>query len=223
MRVLIAEDDLVSRRLLEGLLVKWGYDVVATVNGDEAWRTLQQKDAPSLMVLDWAMPGLDGLELCRRVREASDSQLPYIILLTAMEGKENIVEGLQAGVDDYVTKPFDPEELQARIQVGVRVLGLQSALTNRLKELEDALSRIKRLQGLLPICASCKKIRDDKGYWNEVDIYIRDNSEAEFSHSICPMCLRQLYPDQYSEMFPDGQASVASEPRGTGWDNSAPR
>ena len=203
MRVLIAEDDLVSRRLLEGSLVKWGYDVVATENGNEAWHALKQEDAPPLLVLDWAMPGLDGLEVCRRVRDVSDAQPSYIILLTAREGKENIVEGLQAGVDDYITKPFDPEELQARIQVGVRVLGLQTALADRLKELEEALSRIKRLQGLLPICASCKKIRDDKGYWNQVEYYIQDHSEAEVSHSICPACVREIYPDQYEELFAD--------------------
>jgi CheY-like chemotaxis protein len=200
---LIAEDDVASRRLLEGLLAKWGYDVVAAAGGDEAWQIIQQENAPRLMVLDWAMPGLDGLELCRRVRAASYSDTPYIILLTAREGKKDIVHGLQAGVDDYITKPFDADELQGRIQVGVRVLGLQSALRTRLKELEDALSRINRLQGLLPICASCKKIRDDKGYWNQVEHYISDHSEAEFTHTICTACVRKLYPEQYREMFHD--------------------
>ena len=210
MRVLIAEDDLSSRRLLESLLARWGYEVVVTVDGDEAWRVLQQEGAPPLMVLDWSMPGMDGLELCQRVREAYDAQR-YIILLSARGGKDDVVEGLRAGVDDYVTKPFDPEELQARIQVGFRVMSLQSALTGRLKELEDALSRIKRLQGLLPICASCNRIRDDKGYWNRVEYYIREHSEAEFTHSICPACVMKLYPDQYSTVFPDESIETSKE------------
>ena len=186
------------------MLVEWGYEVVVTTNGREAWQALERENAPPLALLDCAMPELDGAELCRRLRETSDSQLPYIILLTPREGKENIVAGLQAGVDDYMTKPFDPEELRARVQVGVRVVSLQSALTDRFTELEDALRRIKRLHGLLPICASCKKIRDDKGYWNQLEVYIRDHSEAEFSNSICPGCVRELYPDQYSKVYSDG-------------------
>ena len=122
MRTLIAEDDVVSRHVLESLLVKWGYDVVVTENGNEAWEVLRQSDAPPLAILDWAMPGLDGAELCRRIRSAPNSFPPYIIMLTARQGKEDIVEGLGSGVDDYVTKPFDPEELQARLHVGERVL-----------------------------------------------------------------------------------------------------
>jgi CheY-like chemotaxis protein len=204
MRILIAEDDPVSRRLLEATLVKWKYEAVVTVDGIEAWEVLQQEDAPELAILDWAMPGLDGVELCQRVRQAYDSRLTYIILLTARGGTENMVEGLGAGADDYVAKPFDTDELHARIQVGERILGLQTAFTDRLDQLEHALSKIKRLEGLLPICAACKKIRDDNGYWNQIETYIREHSEAEFSHSLCPLCLKQLYPEQYAVMFPNG-------------------
>ena len=202
MRILIAEDDRVSRRLLEATLAKWGYEVVVTVDGIDAWQVLQLEDAPPMAILDWAMPGLDGLDVCRRVRGAGDSQLPYIILLTAFVGEEKIVEGLGTGADDYVTKPFNSKDLQARIRVGERMLGLQSALADRLHQLELALSRIKRLQGLLPICSSCKKIRDDKGYWNQLETYVSDHSDAEFSHSLCPICVKQLYPDQHSKLFP---------------------
>ena len=141
MRVLIAEDEPVSRRLLEVTLVKWGYEVVSTIDGTSAWQALQLENAPPLAILDWTMPGLDGPEVCQRVRKASNSQLPYIIILTAREGKSKIVEGLHAGADDYVTKPFDPEELRARIRVGERVLGLQSTLADRVRELEGALSK----------------------------------------------------------------------------------
>lgn len=200
MRILIAEDDRFSRRLLEAALTRWGYEVVSTSDGTEAWQELQQDDRPSLVILDLEMPGLDGIEVCRRVRESSDSQLPYIIFLSAWEGKKDISEGLRSGADDYVTKPFDSDELRARIQVGARVVKLQEALANRIKELEEAMSRIKQLHGLLPICASCKKIKDDKGYWSQIELYIRDHSEAEFSHGICPSCVKELYPNIYEKI-----------------------
>lgn len=195
MRILIADDDRISRCILEAALTRWGYAVQSAVDGTEAWQALQRHDRPSLVVLDLEMPGLDGIEVCRRVRESSDSQLPYIIFLTAWEGKGDITKGLQAGADDYVTKPFDPDELQARIQVGARVVDLQQALANRLSQLEQATSQIKQLHGILPICANCKKIRDGEGSWNQIEHYIQSHSEAEFSHGICPTCAKVLYPD----------------------------
>lgn len=192
MRILIAEDDPVARRLLEAALTKWGYEGAHAADGFAAWEALQQPDAPSLAVLDWMMPGLDGLEVCRRVRQSPAPQPLYIILLTAKGAREDIVAGLQAGADDYVAKPFDPEELQARLHVGVRMIQLQKNLADRVRELEDALSQVKRLRGLLPICAYCKKIRDDKSYWQEVEGYISKHAEVQFSHGICPDCYEQF-------------------------------
>ena len=200
MRVLIAEDDRASRRLLEASLTEWGYEVLALADGTEAWQALQQDDRPPLVVLDQEMPGLDGIEVCRRVREKSDSQLPYIIFLSAWEGKKDIAKGLRIGADDYVTKPFDAEELQARVLVGARVVTLQQELTDRVTQLEEAMSRIKQLQKLLPICASCKKIRDDQDSWHPLDVYISDHSEVKFSHGICPNCVRELYPEYYEKI-----------------------
>ena len=123
MRILIADDNRTSRHILEAALTRWGYAIQLTVDGTEAWQALQRYDRPSLVVLDLEMPGLDGIEVCRRARESSDSQLPYIIFLTAWEGKGDITKGLPAGADDYVTKPFDPDELHARIQVGAASCG----------------------------------------------------------------------------------------------------
>lgn len=180
--------------MLEVTLTQWGYEVQLAIDGTEAWEALRQKNRPPLVVLDLQMPGMDGIEVCRRVREVSDSQLPYIIILTAREGKGNTTEGLRAGADDYVTKPFDPDELRARFQVGARVVGMQEALSNRLAELEKAQSHIEQLQGILPICANCKRIRDDKGTWNQIERYIQSHSEAKFSHGICPVCADELYP-----------------------------
>ncbi len=188
MKILIAEDDPVSRRVLEATLIKWGYDLMVARDGVEAWEAFQATPVPDLAILDWMMPGMDGVEVCRRVR-ALDQALPtYVILLTAKGGRENIVEGLQAGADDYITKPFDRDELHARLQVGMRVANLQRNLAQRVHELEEALSRVKQLQGLLPICAYCKKIRDDQNYWQQVESYVTERSEARFSHSICPTC-----------------------------------
>ena len=128
MDILIAEDDLISRRLLEAHLVKWGHEVLACKDGQEAWEILQHSGAPSLLILDWMMPGLDGVELCRMVRGLPHGELAYIILLTAKAEKSDVIHGLEAGANDYVTKPFDAEELQARTRVGQRVIQLQDRL-----------------------------------------------------------------------------------------------
>lgn len=196
MKVLIAEDDMVSRRLLEATLIKWGYEVVVTGDGSAAWEVLNSDDPPPLAILDWMMPGLDGIQVCRKVRRTPTSTPPYLILLTAKGRREDIVTGLQAGANDFVTKPFDREELRARVQVGVRIVELQQSLADRVKALEEALARVKQLQGLLPICSYCKKIRDDRNYWQQVENYISEHSEAQFSHSICPDCYeRRVKPE----------------------------
>lgn len=192
MRVLIAEDDPISRRLLEATLTRWGYGVVVTADGTEAWEALRRGDAPSLVILDWMMPGMDGPEVCREARAIPRATPPYIILLTAKGRREDIVAGLEAGANDYITKPFDREELRARVAVGVRVLGLQQSLLERVRALEEALAQIKQLRGLLPICAYCKRIRDDRNYWQQVEGYISAHSTAQFSHSICPDCYERV-------------------------------
>jgi len=200
MKVLIAEDETVSRRLLEATLVRWGYEVVVASDGVEAWEALQGDDAPSLAILDWMMPSMDGLEVCRRIRNRPSSTPPYLILLTAKGRREDIVTGLEAGANDYVTKPFNREELRARVQVGVRMVELQQSLTDRVRALEEALARVKQLQGLLPICSYCKKIRDDQNYWQQVESYIAEHSQAQFSHSICPDCYEKLVKPELDQL-----------------------
>jgi phosphoserine phosphatase RsbU/P len=188
-RVLIAEDAVVPRRILQAALTDWGHEVVVTVNGLEAWAALQRPDAPKLVVLDWVMPGLDGPDVCAKLRAAPTHEPAYVILLTGRDAKEDIVAGLRAGANDYVTKPFDPEELRARIRVGEQMVGLQTELAGRVRELEQALAQVKRLHRLLPMCCYCKKIRDDRDYWQQVDQYFLEYSEVRFSHGICPGCL----------------------------------
>jgi phosphoserine phosphatase RsbU/P len=199
MRILIAEDDFSSRTILSGVLKMEGHEVIPTVNGSEAWDALQQPDAPRLAILDWMMPEMDGLEVLRRVRALQSGQPPYIIMLTAKGEKADIIAGLDAGADDYLAKPFDSGELRARVEVGRRLVEMQDALIAKIEELHQALDQIKTLRGIVPICASCKNIRDDKGYWNQVEVYVRDHTEAEFTHSLCPLCIKKLYPELYQD------------------------
>jgi response regulator RpfG family c-di-GMP phosphodiesterase len=134
------------------------------------------------------MPGLDGLEVCRRVRARQPEEPPYLILLTAKGTREDVLAGFESGADDYLTKPVDQGELRARLQAGRRVVDLRRSLAERVKDLERALARVKQLQGLLPICCYCKKIRADQDYWQQVESYISAHADVRFSHGICPEC-----------------------------------
>jgi len=203
-RVLLAEDDAVSRRVVKTFLARWGFEVVAVPDGDEAWRILQGPDAPNLIILDWMMPGVGGVELCRRVREGGHPSPAYIILLTARTSREDIVSGLESGADDYVKKPFHNEELRARVRGGARIVELQTSLAQRVRELEEALTRVRLLQGLLPICSYCKKIRNDQNYWQQVEAYISDHSGAVFSHGICPDCYEKFVKPELDKLQPSG-------------------
>jgi phosphoserine phosphatase RsbU/P len=187
MKVLVAEDDLISMHVLTTNLQQWGHSPVTAVNGLEAWDMLQRPDAPRLAILDWMMPGMEGPEICSRLRAATATP-PYVILLTARQGLAEEIKGMRAGADDYLTKPYNREELQMRVEVGVRMIELQNKLAERIVELEAALEQVKRLQGIIPICGYCKNIRDDKDYWQNVESYLAVHSDIEFSHGICPTC-----------------------------------
>ncbi|MFZ2630494.1 MAG: response regulator transcription factor [Desulfosalsimonadaceae bacterium] len=195
MRILIAEDDFTSRAMLTAVLKKSGHEVLETVNGGEAWDALQAPDAPLLVILDWMMPVMNGPEVVRRVRALQTDRPPYVIMLTTRGEKADIIAGLDAGANDYLAKPFDPGELHARIEVGCRMIEMQDALADKIAELGRALSQIKTLRGIVPICANCKKIRNDAGYWQQVEVYIHNHTEADFTHGICPECMKTLYPE----------------------------
>jgi len=195
MRILVAEDDLTSRVALTGVLKKEGYDVVVAMDGVEALRLLQQPEPPLLVILDWVMPELDGPEVVRCIRACELERQPYIIILTSKVEKIDVVSAFESGADDYLAKPFDPGELCARVGVGRRLIDVQELLASKVRELSLALEQIKTLRGIVPICSCCKKIRDDQGYWNQLETYVRDHTEAEFSHGLCPECAEKLYPD----------------------------
>jgi len=188
MHALIADDDRMAREVLAKTLKRMGFDVTAVADGAQAWKHLEGVEVPTFAILDWMMPLMDGPEVLRRVRRERPLANLYLILLTALESRRDVVAGLDAGADDYIIKPFDPEELRARVNVGVRVLTLQERLTDRVAELQAALSNVKQLRGLLPICSYCKRIRGDDQYWMQVEGYIAEHSEAQFSHGICPSC-----------------------------------
>ncbi|HZS06728.1 MAG TPA: response regulator transcription factor [Blastocatellia bacterium] len=194
MKILVAEDNIISRRLLESALNNWGYEVISAHDGAEAWEHLQQEGAPSLAILDWMMPHLTGLDLCHRIRSLKGRLYTYIILLTARDDKQDLVMALDAGADDFVIKPFNPGELRSRLRVGERILALEQSLINKVTELEQAVAQVKQLKELLPICMYCKKIRDDQNYWHQVEHYLYDHAGTDFSHGICPECLPQVMP-----------------------------
>ncbi len=205
MKVLIAEDDRVTGEILARTLQRWSYETTVVSDGAQAWDHLRMATAPTLAILDWMMPEIDGPDVCRRVRAELPLANMYLLLVTAREGRGDVIAGLDAGADDYIIKPFDPDELRARVAVGVRVLGLQQKLAERVAELQDALSNVKQLRGLLPICSYCKRIRGDDQYWQQVEGYIADHSEAQFSHGICPSCYATISAelDEVSRKRPD--------------------
>lgn len=192
-RVLIAEDDKPSSILLERNLQNWGFSVIKATDGEEALAILESDDAPNLAILDWMMPKLDGREVCLRVRKHVNRPYIYIIMLTAKSHKEAITVGLRSGADDYVIKPFEAGELEARLSVGQRMVRLERTLANKVAALETALSDVHNLKSLLPICMYCDKIRDDDSGWRSFEDYFKQQSASNFSHGVCPDCYgRQL-------------------------------
>jgi DNA-binding response OmpR family regulator len=192
MRVLVADDDRLSRRVVTHYLATWGHEVQEAADGDAAWQILRRDDGPPLAILDWMMPRLDGPEVCRRLRVPPAVVPRYLILLTSRDAKADTLEAFDAGVDDFLTKPFEPGELRARVEAGRRIVQLQAELTTRVRDLEAALREVDQLQQLIPICAYCRNIRDDAGFYRSVEDYLGRRSGVQFTHSICPSCAEKL-------------------------------
>jgi DNA-binding response OmpR family regulator len=187
-RALIADDDRGTVVILKTALERMGLEVLVAHDGSDAWAILQHDPSIALTVLDWMMPGADGPEICRRIRVDESHAHMYVILLTSRDASADLVAGLDAGADDYLIKPFEADELRARVQVGLRVHRLQERLAERVADLESALSKVKQLSGLLPICSYCKSVRTDQNYWERVDHYMAQHTDVQFSHGICPAC-----------------------------------
>lgn len=173
MKILIAEDDPTSQKVLQLTLAKIGHEVISANDGEQAWQTLLSNPA-QVIVSDWMMPKLDGLELCRKVRARRLKDYVYFILLTARSGQENHHQAMEAGVDDFLAKPLRRDELTIRLRVAERILGF--------------INQVHELKRLLPICSYCKKIRDDRDYWHQIEAYLHDHTGSDFTHGICPEC-----------------------------------
>lgn len=173
MKILVVDDDPRVRDTLEFMLDAIGHEVSAAADGLEGWARFQTSGV-DVVFTDWMMPGMDGLDLCTRIREAGRDRYTYVIILTALDGPDNYLAGMDAGADDFVTKPCSQRELQARLRVAERVLNLQG--------------QVRTLEGLLPICSYCKQMRDDDGSWLPIEEYIAARTDADFTHGICPTC-----------------------------------
>ncbi|MFH1763885.1 MAG: response regulator transcription factor [Gemmatimonadota bacterium] len=195
MKILIAEDDPTSTAMLGTILRQLGHEVVATDNGEEALHLMGGSEPPEMALLDWEMPGFEGPEVCEALRARGGGHRPYLIMLTARRGGQDLVEAFDAGADDFVTKPFAVSELRARIHAGAQVLKLQRQLADKIEELQSALSRVRSLEGILPICMHCKRIRDSGNYWQQVEVYMAAHSGARFTHGLCEECLAEHYPE----------------------------
>ena len=179
MKILVAEDDPVSVKILQFTLQHWGHEVLCAGNGEEAWEAFD-KEPVRVIVSDWMMPGVDGLELCKKVRGRAKTEYTYFILLTANNtGRDNLRMAMDAGIDDFLTKPLDREAIYMRLRVAERILQFTT--------------EIRQLKELIPICMYCKRVRDDRDYWQQVETYIHHQTGTNFSHGICPDCFnRQL-------------------------------
>lgn len=203
-KILVVDDEYANVFLLRKLLES-EYTVEVSNSGTDALE-LVKEFKPDLILLDIMMPGISGIEVCKTLKETPDHKDIPVIMVTAKTNEESIEEGLDSGAVDYIKKPFIEVELKARIRSALKLRYLIKELKKSndekqgvIVELKDALSKVKTLSGLLPICSHCKKIRNDGGYWQSVEEYIRNHSDTEFTHSLCPDCARELYPDLYTD------------------------
>jgi phosphoserine phosphatase RsbU/P len=194
-KILAVEDDAVARAVLRQALLRLGHEVVEAKDGAEALRVLE-KEPVRLIVSDWMMPELDGLGLCRAVRNRVDADYVYFILLTSREADvDNQREAIEAGVDDFLTKPLDLQEIWMRLRVAERILRYAT--------------EVRQLEAFLPICGYCKKVRDDQNYWQQIESYINERTGTDFSHSVCPDCYQRVVMPEMEKL----RAITPAKPR----------
>ena len=210
--ILIVDDAPANLRLLSQMLNAHGYKVRAVTSGARAIEATRASP-PDLILLDIMMPDIDGFTTCGQLKADERTRDIPVIFISALDATEEKIRAFTAGGVDYVTKPFHPEEVLARVQTHLSLQSLQKQLQaanerleDRVRELsalntqlQEALDQVKTLSGLLPICANCKKVKDDQGYWHQVEMYVQEHSDATFSHGLCPDCFRELYPEYYEQ------------------------
>jgi DNA-binding response OmpR family regulator len=195
--ILVVDDDPDMCFAASRIVKSAGYRVVSASTGAECMEMVQ-KHKPDLILLDVILPDAEGPAICKKIKADPDLKPPFVVLLSGVKtASDDQAEGLEAGADGYIARPISNRELLARVNAMVRIMKAERERDRVIEKLQEALSRVKELSGLLPICSFCKKIRDDQGYWEEVDAYIRDHSEVNFSHSVCPACATKHYPDLF--------------------------
>jgi DNA-binding response OmpR family regulator len=201
MKILIVEDDPVASAVLQASLKAFGRECTVAATGDEGWQRFST--APHRLVIsDWMLPGFDGLELCRRIRRRGGDYTYFILLSTQTTSGDNLEQATAAGVDDFLTKPARLAELKARLHVADRILHYAT--------------QVQQLESFIPICSHCKRVRDDKNYWNQIENYINTRTGSTFSHGVCPDCYETVYVPQMKaiglEAPPYGGGAGAGKP-----------
>jgi DNA-binding response OmpR family regulator len=192
--ILIVDDMPDNVQIISLMLKTKGYKVRSALNGKLALQTVRD-NPPDLILLDVNMPEMNGYEVCERLKADDKSKEIPVIFITGLTETADLVKAFSMGAVDYIAKPFQLEEVCARVKTHLRLRRLQIELSTSVCELQKALADIRTLRGIIPICANCKNIRDDAGAWQEVENYVREHAEVEFSHSLCPICAQKLYPD----------------------------
>jgi AmiR/NasT family two-component response regulator len=195
-RVLIAEDDYLNSEMLKGLLEEIWYTIVGEAADGLETVEMTQSLQPDVVLMDIKMPDMDGLEATRLIQERCPTP---VVVVTAYETPELVEEASAAGVGAYLVKPPSAREMERAITIAIARFDDLMELRRLNAELQDALAKVRTLSGLLPICSSCKKIRDDEGYWNQLEAYIQEHSNAVFSHGLCPECAKKLYPEVFGD------------------------
>jgi CheY-like chemotaxis protein len=204
--ILLVDDRPENLLALEGLLESLRVTIVKATSGNEALGLMLEHDF-ALVLLDVQMPGMDGFETAELMRGTEKTRQVPIIFVTAISTEQqHVFKGYEAGAVDYLFKPIVPEFLRTKVRVFCELFQQKNIIRKQLREIEEKnellqkrLDEIKQLRGILPICAKCKKIRNDKGYWEKIEVYIVEHSDAEFSHGLCPDCAKKLYPEYYFE------------------------
>jgi phosphoserine phosphatase RsbU/P len=208
--ILIVDDEPINVMIANKILQKKGYETVTAKNGQEALDVISSQPI-DLILLDIMMPEMSGFEVCSKLQEDDKTKDIPVIFLTAVTDKDSIVKGFETGGKDYLTKPFNTPELLARVKTHAELKLARDKQQHLIEELKKAISEIKTLSGLLPICSHCKKIRDDSGYWQGVEHYIAARSDTQFSHGICPDCMRQFYPKVAEKVLKKQQEEEAKK------------
>lgn len=190
MKLLIAEDEYTTRLTVQVILEQWGYRVDSVEDGASAWELLHKPDGPQIAILDWEMPGIDGVELCNKVKTLDRDTPVYVIMLTGRDDQNDILKGFDAGADDYITKPFDENELRARVRVAERLVSIQEELAISNNELRSVLNHVEMLQSNLPVCAGCLRVQNYDDSWESLQEYVQKKEDPRFQYTICPHCLK---------------------------------